>query len=151
MKKEKILEPKTTVQLKINQPIEEVFNAIVDPVKICEYFTSTASGPLVEGSSVTWSWADVGAEFSIRVQKVEANKRVLFQWPATGVDSLVDITLEPLSAESTLIKVLETGWTADQKGVDRSNRQTAGWMHMFCCMKAFLEYGVNLRRGGVFK
>lgn len=23
-----------------------------------------------------------------------------------------------------------------------------GWMHMMCCLKAHIEYGINLRTGG---
>ena len=136
-------------QLRINKPANDVFNAIIDPIKLCQYFTSTASAPMVEGTSVTWRWEDVDTEFLIDIQKVESNKRIVFRWPATGFESIVDITLESLDANSTLIRVIETGWELNVQGAEYANRQTGGWMHMFLCLKAFLEYGINLRDGSV--
>lgn len=136
-------------QLRINKPINDVFNAIVDPTKLCQYFTSTASASMVEGTSVTWIWEDFDAEFLIDVQKVEPNKQIVFRWPATGTDSIVDITLEYLDPNSTLIRVIETGWELNLQGAEYANRQTSGWTHMFLCLKAFLEYGINLRDGSV--
>jgi hypothetical protein len=29
--------------------------------------------------------------------------------------------------------------------------QVEGWTHFLCCLKAYLEYGINLRTGGVIK
>jgi uncharacterized protein YndB with AHSA1/START domain len=136
-------------QFKINKPAKDIFDAIVDPTKLCQYFTSTASAPMIEGTSVTWIWEDFDAEFLIDIQKVEPNKNVVFRWPATGIESVVDITLDSLDANSTLIRVIETGWELNVQGAEYANRQTGGWTHMFLCLKAFLEYGINLRDGSV--
>lgn len=104
---------------------------------------------MVEGASVTWIWEDADAEFVIDIQKIEENKRIVFRWPATGTDSIVDITLESLDAHSTLIRIIETGWELNLQGSEYEIRQTGGWMHMFLCLKAFLEHGINLRDGSV--
>ena len=136
-------------QLKINKPAKDIFDAIVDPTKLCQYFTSTASAPMIEGTSVTWIWEDFDAEFLIDIQKVEPNKNVVFRWPASGIESVVVFTLDSLDANSTLIRVIETGWELNVQGAEYANRQTGGWTHMFLCLKAFLEYGINLRDGSV--
>ena len=34
------------------------------------------------------------------------------------------------------------------KGLKASYDNCGGWMHMSCCLKAYLEYGINLRAGG---
>ncbi len=47
------------VSLKINQSVEQVFDAIVNPQKMCGYFTSTASALMTEGSVITWTWAEL--------------------------------------------------------------------------------------------
>ena len=111
-------------QLKINKPAKDVFDAIIDPTKLCQYFTSTASAPMVEGTSVTWIWEDAGAEFLIEIQKIEKNKRIVFRWPATGIESVVDITLESLNTHSTLIRVVESGWELNVQGAEYAKRQT---------------------------
>lgn len=134
-------------QLKINKPVEDVFNAIIDPTKLCQYFTSTASAPMVEGTTVTWTWTDVDAAFFIDVQTIKPNKNIAFQWTATDSKTLVNITITYLDANSTLVNVLETGWEISHQGLEYINRQTGGWMHMLSCLKAFLEFGINLRVG----
>ena len=35
----------------------------------------------------------------------------------------------------------------DDAGVKRAMGQTAGWTYTLCCLKAYLQYGINLRLG----
>ena len=44
--------------IQIQKPIEEVFEAIVDPVKITQYFISESSGRLEEGREIQWKFAE---------------------------------------------------------------------------------------------
>ena len=81
---------------------------------------------MIEGTSITWIWEDFGAEFLVEIQKIEENKRIVFRWPATGIESVVHITLESLDANSTLIRVIETGWELNVQGAEYANRQTGG-------------------------
>ncbi len=57
------------------------------------------------------------------------------------------MTFEPLGPESTLVKISESGWKENQKGLDSSYDNCQGWMQMSCSLKAYLEYGINLRKG----
>jgi len=63
----------------------------------------------------------------------------------------VTITLQPLPRGATVVHVKESGWPADAEGIANCVQQTQGWMHMLCCLKAYLEHGINLRKGGVVK
>ena len=136
-------------KLKIGKPIEEVFSAVVDCEKICKYFTVTASANMVEGTTVQWSWSDAGAAFDIKVLKIEENTRVVFVWPATSGETTVELTFKSIDANSTQINVVESGWELSISGADKAAGQVGGWMHMFLCMKAYLEFGINLRAGSV--
>jgi uncharacterized protein YndB with AHSA1/START domain len=42
------------------KPLEEVFDAVVDPAVLSGYFISSGSGRLEEGATVEWAFADVG-------------------------------------------------------------------------------------------
>jgi hypothetical protein len=42
--------------------------------------------------------------------------------------------------------VREDGWESDEKSIKRYGQQIHGWVDMVTCIKAFLEYGINLRR-----
>ena len=139
------------MQLRISKPPRVVFEAIVNPEQMSEYFTSSGTGRLDSGSPVTWRFADVGAKLLIRPQRVVAQRSVSFRWRASKEDTLVIIDLRPLGKSATLVKVFESGWPRDSKGIARCMGQTRGWAHMLSCMKAYLEHGVHLRKGGTLK
>ena len=138
--------------VRINKSVEVVFNAVVEPEKLCHYFTSYASAPMTEGSTLTWGWADAGAESTVYVEKVDLNSRIIFQWPATGTNRTVELQFESLSDGGTRVSAEETGnWGFDLISVEQACGQTGGWMHFFLCLKAYLEYGIHLREGAVCK
>lgn len=134
-------------QLAIAKPAYEVFEAIVNPEKMSHYFISSGSGPMENGKTVRWVFDDVGLGLDVKVQRVERDRFVSFRWSASGVDALVEMQILPGDA-ATLLKVSESEWPPDEKGIARCIEQTQGWTHFLCCMKAYLEYGINLRQGG---
>ena len=50
---------KFQVQVKIQRPVAEVFDGVVNPKKLSGYFVQKASGPLREGTTVQWTFAEV--------------------------------------------------------------------------------------------
>lgn len=124
----------------------EIFEAIVDPAKMAGYFISSGSDRLEAGKTVTWRWADVGAELAVKVQAVEGDRRIAFSWQATGGDTLVTITLTPVDSKTTAVEVTERGWDLDEEGVAAYGQQTGGWADMLMCLKAYVVHGINLRQ-----
>jgi len=139
------------VQMGILKPAREIFEAIVDPEQVKQYFISNSTGPMESGKTLTWTWDDFDAEHQIKIGKIEKDKTVSFEWNGSGVNCVVVITLEPKDHDKTLVKITESEWTADYKGANQCMGQVEGWTHFLCCMKAYLEYGINLRTGGVIK
>jgi len=135
------------VKDRVRKPAPEVFSAIVDPAKMAHYFISSGSGPMKTGTTVKWEFADVGASLSVDVKEVEENRKIAFGWSASGVNARVTITLNAEDSNTTLVTINETGWPMDYEGVKRALGQTAGWTDFLCCMKAYLQHGVNLRLG----
>ena len=138
-------------QLRIAKPPQAVFEVIVNPEQMSCYFISWGSGRLDAGKPVVWKWDDVGAQVTVTPQKMEIDRSVSFLWSASGAEARVVIQLERDGADATIVKVFESGWPPDAQGTARCMQQMQGWMHMLCCMKAYLEYGINLRSGGVVK
>ena len=144
------MELRFRIQTKIQKPIGEVFDAVYNPKKLTQYFTTeSASGPLDEGAKVIWRFADYPGDAPVSVTKMIPNKLIAFEWGAMdgGYDTQVQIEFEPLSADETLVTISEGSWKENQKGLDASYGNCYGWMQMSCCLKAYLEYGVNLRKG----
>jgi len=134
-------------EMTLPRPRHEVFEAIVDPARMSCYFTSAGSGRMEAGKTITWSFADVGAEVAVRVGRVEQDRHIAFTWPASGVESAVAIELTDTGEGSTLVQLEDGDWPADSEGIERFGGQSQGWADMLACLKAYLLFGVNLRTG----
>ena len=144
------MELKFQIQTKIQKPVAEVFDAVYNPQKITQYFaTESASAPLDEGTQVLWRFADYPGDVPVSVKKVVPNQLIAFEWETMegGYNTQVEMRFEPLSAEETLVSISEGNWKENQKGLNSSYGNCYGWMQMSCCLKAYLEYGINLRKG----
>ncbi len=135
------------VENRILKPVNEVFDAIIDPAKMAHYFISGASGPLKAGTTVKWEFADVGAKISVDVIEVEENRKVVYEWAASGAKTRVTIALQPGDSGTTDVSISEAGWPMDSEGVKRAMGQNAGWTFTLCCLKAYVQHGINLRLG----
>lgn len=53
--------------LQILKPINDVFEAIIDPLKMSNYFISKGSGKMEEGKQIIWQFPEFDTSFPIRV------------------------------------------------------------------------------------
>jgi uncharacterized protein YndB with AHSA1/START domain len=153
---------KFQVATKIQKPIAEVFDAVQNPTKLSVYFTTGgATAPLTEGAAVIWRFADYPGDIPVTVKKVIPNQSIVFEWdayepsakpddktpPPTGYKTTVEMTFESLSPTNTLVRIVEGNWRDTQQGLDGSYGNCMGWTQMLCCLKAWTEHGINLRKG----
>jgi len=133
--------------LQISKPVDRVFEAIVDPAEMTNYFISRSSGRLIEGEQVTWGFPEFEADFPITVDKVVKDSFVSFHWEVDGEMLHVEITLSPVDGGSTIVTITEKSRENDEAGILWLRGNTAGWANFLACLKAYLEYGINLRKG----
>lgn len=143
---------KFTVQTKIQKPVAEVFDAVYNPEKLSGYFTNGgSSGPLAEGTTVEWRFEDNPGEphiGEVTVKEVVPNKLIVLEWQgAKSHDTRVEMNFESTGPEETLVRISETGWSETQEDLDSSYGNCFGWSHMVTALKAYVEYGVDLRKG----
>jgi len=139
------LEIKTALQ--ISKPVNEVFEAIVDPSKMSNYFISNGSGRMEEDKEITWQFPEFDMDFPVRISKIERNKFISFHWDMDGIELLVEMTLVPRDGNSTVVTITEKGRNNDEAGIKWLKGNTEGWANFLACLKAYLEYGINLRKG----
>ena len=133
--------------IKVKKPIAEVFDAVVDPAKMANYFTTSGSACMETGRTVTWFWADYGdAKADVKVERVSTPSSIVWLWGATGKETRVEMTFEALAGDLTKVSVQETGWEKTDAGIAALAEQTQGWTQFMCGLKAFVEYGINLRK-----
>jgi uncharacterized protein YndB with AHSA1/START domain len=141
----KELEIKAAIQ--ILKPVNEVFDAIVDPVKMSNYFISKGSGRMEEGKQIIWKFPEFDEESPIRVGKIVINNFISFYWKMDGLELLVEITLRERRNNYTVVTITEKGRNNDVAGIKWLKGNTEGWANFLACLKAYLEYGINLRKG----
>ena len=133
--------------LQILKPPKLVFEAIVDPAEMSNYFISQSSGRMEEGKSLFWRFPEFDMEFPVRVVKIVKDAYISYTWTIDNEELLVEKSLTPVANEATIITVTEKSRNNDEAGLKWLKQNTEGWANFLACLKAWLEYGINLRKG----
>lgn len=59
----------------------------------------------------------------------------------------VEMRFQSLDDGATMVTIAESGWRENEQGQKSSYLNCEGWSQMLACMKAWVEYGINLREG----
>lgn len=134
-------------KIKILKPASEIFEAIVDPEKMSNYFISKGSARMEPGGSPFWNFPEFEEGFTVRVGKVNPNSYVSFNWDSEAGETLVEISLEETPEKMTIVTITEGVIPNNEAGIKWLQGNTEGWANFLASMKAWLEYGVHLRKG----
>ena len=134
--------------LQIQKPVTEVFEAIVNPDQMCQYFISKSSGRMEEGKELIWRFPEFDHEFPVRIGKIEMDQYISYYWTIDELELLVEMTLTAKENNSTLVSITEKSRNNNKAGIKWLKGNTEGWANFLACLKAYLEYGINLRKGG---
>lgn len=147
------MELKFEVKTKIQKPVSEVFDAVHNAQKLSDYFTNGgAVGDLDAGTTVEWAFEDTPGEeirFPVKVEETKPGELIVIRWPSSSPDELnrVEIRFQEMASDETLVSIIESGWQPTDEGLARSYSNCMGWSQMLFALKAYLEYGINLRKG----
>ena len=133
--------------LQIQRPVEDVFDAIIKADKMSKYFIESSTGNLDSDVTVEWKFPEFDDVFPVTGKLIKSNEYNSFDWSGGAEGMLVEIFLEELSDDSTVVRVKESFMEKDDDGIKQAIGQTEGWANFLACMKASLEYGINLRNG----
>ena len=139
------LEIKAAIQ--ILKPAHEVFEAIVDPAKMSNYFISKSTGRMEGGKQLVWNFPEFDIEVPVRVGRIEKDKYISYYWSAEDKELLVEMALAPWEGNATVVTITEKSMNNDEAGIKWLKGNTEGWANFLACLKAYLEYGINLRKG----
>lgn len=146
------MSPAVTTKLRIQKPAHEIFEALVDPAQMANYWFSSGSGRWEAGETITLRYAEYRAQVDIKVTQLEADRRIVFQWVAPGDPQVVTIMLNELDQASATIEVTQTGWRPDEDHlIAKLLDNKEGWVYMLTCLKAYLENGATQLRASLVK
>lgn len=153
------MEVRFNVAGRIAKPVHEVFEAVADPEHLSHFFTTGgAKGRLETGATVMWDFHDFPGAFPVWVEEVIPDEKIVLRWQAAegtithdnrkgSSTTTVEMTFTPLEGDRTLVEIIEYGWDDSEKGYEAAFGNCCGWTGMLAAMKAWLEYGINLREG----
>lgn len=153
------MEVRFNVAGRIAKPVHEVFEAVADPEHLSHFFTTGgAKGRLETGATVMWDFHDFPGAFPVWVEEVIPDEKIVLRWQAAegtithdnregSSMTTVEMTFTPLEGDRTLVEIIEYGWDDSEKGYEAAFGNCTGWTGMLAAMKAWLEYGINLREG----
>lgn len=138
---------KAQASIGIKKPMEEVFEAIVNPEKMFNYFIYSSTGRLEENKIIEWNFPEFTDKFPVVGKTIRPHEYISFDWSNGQPGMLVEIHLKSSQNHSTVVKVVEHEMENTPDGVKWLAQQTEGWANFLACLKAYLEHGINLRKG----
>ena len=132
-------------EMLIRKPVEQVFEAFVDPRMTTNFWFTRGSGPLEPGKRVTWDWEMYNLSVGVTVKAIEHYRRILIEWSSKGsAPTTVEWRFTP-RAEGTYVSVTNAGFTGDPDSlVDQVRNATEGFALVLAGAKAFLEHNLRL-------
>lgn len=144
MSKDKL---KINVKMQIQRPAHQVFESIINPDKMSYYFISKSSGPMEAGAELIWNFPEFEKDYTIRVGKIKKDKYISFYWMMDDIELLVEMNLKEQADNSTLITISEKSRGNDEAGLKWLSHNSFGWANFLTCLKGYMEYKINLRKG----
>lgn len=135
-------QPVVKAEMLIRKPVEEVFDAFINPEITTQFWFTKSSGRLETGSRVKWEWEMYGASDEVYVQDIVPNERILIQ-SSDGTD--VEWSFSARSNQETFVTITHSGLTGTQdEVVAQVIDSMGGYTMVLCGLKALLEFGVQL-------
>ena len=137
--------PTANVQMLIRKPVEEVFEAFVDPEVTTKFWFTKSSGRLEPGKEIRWDWEMYGASAQVSVKEVEKNQRIRIEWSGNGTTTSVEWLFTARPDNTTLVRIANWGFAGnDDEKVNQAIDSKGGFTLVLTGLKALLEHNIVL-------
>ena len=138
-------EPVAKAEMLIRKPVEEVFEAFINPEVTSKFWFTKGSGRLEAGKQVTWEWGMYNISAQVNVREVKENKLILIEWSGNNKPTTVEWVFTPYGDGATFVSITESGFGGDGDAVVNSAlNSTGGFTWVLAGLKAWLEHGIAL-------
>ena len=130
-------------QMLIRKPVEEVFEAFINPSITKNFWFTKGSDRLEVNKSVTWSWEMYNVSTPVVAKEILQDQRIVFEWD--NATKTVEINFKEIDDDSTFVTITESGYdkTGDEL-IAAIKDSTGGFTTVLDGLKAFLEHRINL-------
>jgi uncharacterized protein YndB with AHSA1/START domain len=129
----------------IRKPVADVFEAFINPDITTKFWFTKSSGRLEAGKQVQWDWEMYGISIPVTAKVIEANKRIVIEWPGYGSPTTVEWIFAPQEDGTTFVSITNAGFTGDGDAlVKQATDSTQGFSLVLAGLKALLEHNIRL-------
>ncbi|PZE19047.1 SRPBCC family protein [Paenibacillus xerothermodurans] len=126
----------------IRRPVEEVFEAFIDPAITTKFWFTKSSGRLEAGKHVRWDWEMYGVSDNVHVEEIELNKRIRIE---SSDSTKTEWIFTPRTDKQTYVTIINSGFTGTGDDiVNQAIDSMEGYTMVLCGLKAFLEHNIEL-------
>ncbi|MEH7250671.1 SRPBCC family protein [Neobacillus niacini] len=134
--------PVVTAEMLIRRPVEEVFEAFVDPAITTKFWFTKSSGRLAEGKRIRWDWEMYGVGDDLDVKKLDPNKEIRIVW-SDGTQT--EWVFTSRKDNETFVSITNTGFSGSGDEITaHAIDSMGGYTMVLCGLKALLEHNVVL-------
>jgi len=138
-------EPIAKAEMLIRKPVEEVFEAFMNPEITTKFWFTKSSGKLRAGKQVTWTWEMYNVSTQATIKEIEKNKRILIEWSSYGSPTMVEWTFTPYGKKATFVSITDSGFRGEGDDiVQQAQNSTEGFTIVLAGLKALLEHNIML-------
>ena len=94
--------PVVKAEMLIRRPVEEVFEAFINPEITTKFWFTKSSGRLEEGKQIKWEWEMYGVSDDLLVEKIEQNKLIRIQ---SSDNTKTEWIFTPRDEEETFVSI----------------------------------------------
>ncbi len=129
----------------IRKPIDEVFEAFINPEITSKFWFTKGSARLMEGVEVNWTWEMYNLTIPVLVKKIEPNKSIMIEWGTGKQQSTVEWNFRSLAPSKTFLTITNYNFQcAGEELISQIRDSTGGFTLVTAGLKAWLEHGVQL-------
>ena len=134
--------PVVKAEMMIRKPVNDVFQAFIEPSTTTKFWFTKSSGRLEKGKHVRWEWEMYGVSDNIFVKDIEENKRIFIE---SSDGTTVEWMFTPRNELETMVSISNSGFSGNgDEIVARAIDSMGGYTMVLCGLKAYLEHNIIL-------
>ena len=137
--------PIAKTEMLIRRPVEEIFEAFIDPAITTKFWFTKSSGRLERGAEIVWEWEMYNASTQVQVKEIALNERILVEWMGYDSPTTIEWRFAPREDNATFVSITNKGFNGDgDEIVEQAISSTEGFTFVLAGLKAVLEHDLKL-------
>jgi uncharacterized protein YndB with AHSA1/START domain len=134
--------PIVKAEMLIRRPVEEVFEAFINPEITTKFWFTKSSGRLEEGKTIRWDWEMYGVGDELSVKEIDQNRLIRIEW---SDKTQVEWIFTPRKDNETFVSITHSGFSGNGDVMTaQAIDSMGGYTMVLCGLKALLEHDVIL-------